>query len=133
MRICINRRQSGGIDASGGTLTGALYTFRDPELPLEAANKRYVDGLFNNLSGNSFLTGRVDPSVLPAMAGDLTSQAGSNNLTLNNSGVSPGWYTKVTVNSKGIVTNGHSVATSDLPNIFGIPSMVRKASQALFQ
>ncbi len=38
-------------------------------------------------------------------------------LTLANSGVAPGTYTKVTVNEKGLVTYGDSLAKGDLPTI----------------
>lgn len=48
--------------------------------------------------------------------GDVTGSGnGSIALTLANSGVTAGTFTKVTVNTKGIVTTGSQLAASDIP------------------
>lgn len=53
-------------------------------------------------------------------AAPLTSTGGSTPvISLNNSGVIAGTYTKVTVDSKGIVTTGGNIASGDVPNLSG--------------
>ncbi len=52
------------------------------------------------------------------VTGDVTgSGSGSINLTLANTGVSAGTYPKVTVDSKGRVTAGASLAAADIPSL----------------
>lgn len=58
------------------------------------------------LDASSISTGTLNSVLFPAFSGDVSSNSGSTNLTLNNSGVSAGNYTKVTVDLKGRVIAG---------------------------
>lgn len=69
-----------------------------------------------SLDTNTYLTGNQTISV----SGDASgSGATSISLTLANSGVAAGTYTKVTVDAKGRVTTGASLASADLPTYTG--------------
>ena len=68
----------------------------------------------SNISSGTLPAGR-----LPAFTGDATSTAGTSALTLANSGVSIGTYTKVTVDVKGRVTVGANLASSDVTTALG--------------
>ena len=69
-----------------------------------------------SLDTNTYLTGNQTITV----SGDATgSGATSVALTLANSGVTTGTYTKVTVDAKGRVTTGASLASADLPTYTG--------------
>ena len=59
----------------------------------------------------SSLTGSIAGTQLCAFIGDATSVAGTNTLTLVNSGVTASTYTSVTVNAKGLVTAGTNPTT----------------------
>lgn len=62
------------------------------------------------------------PSGSLTFTGDVTGSGttgSSTALTLANSGVSAGTYTKVTVNAKGLVTTGASLASSDVTTALG--------------
>jgi hypothetical protein len=64
-------------------------------------------------------SGTLAAARLPAFSGDATSTAGTSSLTLANSGVTAGTYTKVTVDAKGRVTVGASLVSADLPTYTG--------------
>ena len=110
-------QSQGGLDASGGTLTGPLMLSRDPQVPLEAATKRYIDNNIQALNAGNIVTGTLPIARLPAFSGDVTSEAGQNTMNLSNTGVTPGEYGKVVVDAKGRVTNGTGVGSTDIPNI----------------
>jgi phage-related tail fiber protein len=61
------------------------------------------------LPATAITSGSLAKERLPAFEGDVTSTVGTNTLTLNNSGVLAGTYSKVTVNSKGLVTVGTAI------------------------
>ena len=68
---------------------------------------KWVNWTPNYITGNQTIT----------VSGDATgSGTTSINLTLANSGVTAGTYTKVTVDAKGRVTSGTTLLTSDLPS-----------------
>ena len=46
-------QSQGGLDNAGGTLSGPLMLSRDPQVPMEAATKRYVDTTLSNLSASN--------------------------------------------------------------------------------
>lgn len=110
-------QSQGGLDASGGTLTGPLMLPRDPQLPLEAATKRYIDNNLQALNAGNIVTGTLPITRLPAFSGDVVSEAGQNTMSLSNTGVTAGEYGKVVVDAKGRVTNGTGVGNIDIPNI----------------
>jgi hypothetical protein len=71
----------GGISSSGGTMTGPLILCCDPTVPMEAADKHYVDetlALAVPLAGGS-MTGELDT---PAVNGVQSPVAGSSQTTL---------------------------------------------------
>jgi hypothetical protein len=110
-------QSQGGLDASGGTLSGPLMLSRDPQVPLEAATKRYIDNGVQALNASNIVAGTLPITRLPAFSGDVTSEAGQNTMNLSNTGVTAGEYGKVVVDAKGRVTNGTGVGNTDIPNI----------------
>jgi len=64
-------------------------------------------------------SGTLAAARLPAFGGDLTSVSGSANLTLVNSGVTSGTYSKVSVNAKGLVTAGAQLTASEVTTALG--------------
>ena len=108
-------QSQGGLDSSGGTLTGPLMLSRHPQLPMEAATKQYVDQGVQNLNAGSFTTGTLPIARLPVMGGDVTSEAGSNLMSLVPTGVTPGEYARITVNAKGRVIGTGIISANDLP------------------
>ncbi|MGZ3774084.1 MAG: hypothetical protein ACXVCN_10235, partial [Bdellovibrio sp.] len=78
----------------------------------------------------SQLTGILAAAQLPAFIGDVTSSAGSNALTLANSGATAGTYSKVTVDAKGRVTAGANIGSSDVTTALGY-TPVNKAGDTM--
>jgi len=54
-------------------------------------------------------------TTIPTLSGDVTNNG--NTVTLKNSGVTAGTYTKVTVNAKGLVTSGSNLSVNDIPSL----------------
>ncbi len=69
--------------------------------------------------GSASATGTLAIARLPSFTGDATIAAASNTITLANSGVGAGTYTKVTVDSKGRVTSGAQLTNSDVTTALG--------------
>lgn len=105
------------ITSEGAVLSGPLSLHANPTLPLEASTKNYVDLAKNSVSASNITTGTLGINRLPAFTGDFTSASGTNILTLGNSGVVAGTYSKVTVDAKGRVTGASSLTESDIPNL----------------
>ena len=85
------------------TTTGANATYvklSDPDT--ESTNNKGAINGYAGLDANKLLS----PTNIPAFTGDATTTAGSTALTLIASGVAAGDYNKVTVDTKGRVTNG---------------------------
>jgi hypothetical protein len=77
---------------------------------------KYPDGTTQTTAATGTNTG--DQTI--TLTGDVTgSGTGSFATTLANSGVTAGTYTKVTVDAKGRVTTGASLASGDLPTYTG--------------
>jgi len=109
-------QSQGGLDNAGGTLSGPLMLSRDPQVPMEAATKRYVDTALSNLSASNVVSGTLPIARLPAFSGDVTSDVGGNNIVLSNTGITVGEYGKIVVDAKGRATNGTGLGNSDIPN-----------------
>ena len=107
-------RWDGSSWASANALTASDVTGALTYTPENVANKGQNSG-YAGLDASA----RLVVSQLPAFTGDATSAAGSDALTLANSGVGAGTYTKVTVDAKGRVTGGSSLASGDLPTYSG--------------
>ncbi|WP_409478176.1 tail fiber domain-containing protein [Pseudobdellovibrio sp. HCB154] len=69
--------------------------------------------------GSASATGTLAIARLPSFTGDATIAAASNTITLANSGVDAGTYTKVMVDSKGRVTSGTQLTNSDVTTALG--------------
>lgn len=120
MRAIIYKRGGydlGVIGETGGETAGEVLLIGDPTVALEASTKNYVDNKLLSLSMSDFNVGTVDPLHVPAFSGSLLKGAGSSVLTISDSGVSPGTYTKVLVNNKGIIYDSSALAESDIPNL----------------
>jgi len=104
-----------GLSLNGGNISGVLILAGNPSQPLEAVPKQYADNKYNSLNASNFTSGILNSARLPAFNGDLISTEGSNVLTLSETGVIPGSYGKVTVNSKGRITAGGDLTDSDIP------------------
>lgn len=105
-----------GTGSTGGTTTLTLATVN---ANIGTFNNVTVNakGLVTAASNVAYLTGNQTITF----TGDATgSGATSVALTLANSGVTAGTYTKVTVDAKGRVTTGASLASADLPTYTGM-------------
>ena len=111
----LNGYSSQAIDKNGGVLTLPLLLVNStPTLPLEAASKQYVDSLIDNIDA-SRITGVFQAARLPALNGADVTSSGGGVLTLSDTGVVAGTYTKVNVDSKGRVTGGSQLTAGDIP------------------
>ncbi|MBK9322588.1 MAG: hypothetical protein IPM97_06480 [Bdellovibrionaceae bacterium] len=127
---------SAGADF-GIASAGSQHTFN---LPTASASNRgalssadwstFNNKMSNSLSSGSFWVGNSGNAATPiTMSGDATmSNAGV--LTLATSGVTAGTYSKVTVDGKGRVTVGSSIASSDITAALGF-TPVNKAGDVM--
>lgn len=106
-----------GVNMAFIKLTSPLILSADPTLPNHPATKQYVDDKASNIDAAGFSAGLLNVMRLPALTGDVTMEAGSGNLVLSVTGVAPGTYTKVTLNTSGRITNGSQLGADDMPNI----------------
>jgi len=106
-----------GFTVVGGVLTTPLILSRNPLEDLEAATKQYVDLKSSSIRAETITSGTLEVDRFPSFTGDVVSEAGSGVIELNLTGVTPGVYTKVTVNSKGRVTVGGFIDEIDIPNL----------------
>jgi hypothetical protein len=86
------------------------------------ANGKLPASITGNADGNAATASKLQTARTISLSGDVTGSAsfdGSANATISatlaNSGVTPGTYPKVTVDSKGRVTAGQSLSPSDVP------------------
>lgn len=80
--------------------------------------KSQVDALASNFTPSELnQTVPMNASGLPGYTGDFSNAPGSSVFTMNNSGVTPGTYPKVSVNARGIIVDGGPLTPGDLPNI----------------
>ena len=97
------------ISALGGLSDVTLTTPADGQLLryTGGGTNKWVNWTPNYITGNQTIT----------VSGDATGSGSTSiSLTLANSGVSAGTYTKVTVDAKGRVTTGGTLSTGDLPS-----------------
>jgi N-acetylneuraminic acid mutarotase len=105
------------LTSNGGSVSGYLVLSRNPIEALEAATKNYVDIKFTNIDSSQITSGIFSPTLFPTFTGDITKASSSDFIELNNSTVSPGQYTKVTIDDRGIVTGGTTLSSSDIPDL----------------
>jgi N-acetylneuraminic acid mutarotase len=127
----VDNKDATKLNKAGDTMSGALILYADPSVPNEATTKNYVDNLLANIDISTITTGTLNTSVLPAFNGDVYSSAGTSILTLSVTGVTPGVYSKVTVDAKGRITFGDTIQTSDLPPVDWNTSIINKPTTAL--
>jgi hypothetical protein len=128
------------LSRGGGTMTGKITLDSDPSADLHAVPRQYVTAYAQpidadltaiaSLSGtglarrtgtntwtldaNAYLTGNQSISL----SGDASgSGATSIAVTLANTGVNAGTYTKLTVDSKGRATSGTTLSAGDIPTL----------------
>lgn len=107
----------GGYTMPGMTLTGPLLVTVTPTAGNHPVNKQYVDTASTELNAGNVAAGTLAAAHLPEYTGDISKFVGNTNITLHETGISPGEYTKVTVNSKGIITSGSVMSDTDLPDL----------------
>jgi hypothetical protein len=127
----VNELRNGNIQ---GTLTTDGSVFRvqvdtpDPvELTLDANGDLTISGnLIADVTGNADSATILQTTRSISLTGDATwsvnfngSQNVTGALTLANSGVTSGTYTKLTVDSKGRVTSGTSLSSGDVTTALG--------------
>ena len=112
-----NSNNSNNNTINGMTLNGPLYINGDFSNDFAAIPKFFVDNALLSLNADNITTGIMPIERFPAFSGDIVKSPGSAVINLNNSGVTPGTYTKVTVNSKGLIISGTNITESDIPNI----------------
>lgn len=100
-----NKTFTGSVDLTGATATAATQTSSDSSTKL--ATTAFV-------KAQNYLTGNQNISFTGDATGSGTTSV---TLTLANTGVSAATYTKVTVNTKGLVTAGASLEASDIPTL----------------
>jgi hypothetical protein len=83
------------VNKAGDSMLGSLLLSADPTLPLGATTKEYVDARVASLSVTSVFTGDASGTGIASVY-----------LTLANSGVTPGTYNSVLVDTKGRVIKG---------------------------
>lgn len=94
-----------------------LVLHADPVELNHAVTKRYVDNKKTSLTAQSFTTGILPVGRLPSLTGDMSSTQGTGVVSLSPTGVTPGSYPKVTIDSAGRVVSGLTVSSSDIPSI----------------
>lgn len=104
-----------GITEQGGEIPLALTLAQNPVQPLEAATKAYVDFMATNIDAAK-ITGIFPLGRLPIFDGVDVYSTGMGVFTLRNTTVSPGTYTKVTVDVKGRVTAGGNITEAEIPS-----------------
>nr|MDD2819526.1 hypothetical protein [Candidatus Nanopelagicales bacterium] len=107
----------GVIYIPGATITTPIRLSRLPLLENEAASKSYVDSAVQNLNVSRLSDQALAVSNLPAIGGHFYSLPGTNLTMYQPTGVTPGWMSSVTVNSRGQVISGTDLIAEDFPNL----------------
>lgn len=130
---------SGTVTLTGDVLgsgTGTVPTSVATVGGANASNIALVANAFANPNAANTVpklssAGRLVPSVSSGATGDVTAPAGSIVFTLSASGVTPGTYPKVTVDSKGRVTAGSSLVIADIPTGYDYNNLINKPPNTL--
>lgn len=107
---------SRGFDLNSGSIPLPLRLITPPTVSMEAVTRGYVEQSTSNLNADN-IVGVFNSGRLPAFTGSEISSAGGGVFTLAPTGVTPGAYGKVTVDSKGRVTGGSALISSDIPTL----------------
>ena len=85
-------------------------------IPMASAGASVTAGLISNADYQAFSAKQSAGSYLSALTGDVTATGpGSGSATLSDTGVTPGTYSKVSVDSKGRVRSADSLVAADIP------------------
>lgn len=107
----------GTTSSSGMIVTGFIYLRADPVDRLEATTKQYVDLLVSTIRSSIITSGIFNKTRLPAFVGQVTSETGSNVLTLPSLGIVEGNYSKITVGTNGFINTVSDLTLNDIPNL----------------
>lgn len=108
---------SSGFSTRGGTLTSSLTLARNPQGPLEAATKGYIDTAITSIAATALDAGALSVERFPAFSGDVVKVNGGDQVNLANSGVTAGSYGKVNVDAKGRITAAYALSSDDIPSL----------------
>ena len=109
------------MDAKGRVTTGASLASADlPTYTGTLTSSQVTTALGYTPYNSSNPSGYISGNQTITLNGDLSGSGTTTiSATLANSGVTAGTYTKVTVDAKGRVTSGASLASGDLPTYTG--------------
>lgn len=115
-----NTLTSSSSNTINTTGTGNIVDFK-----VNNTTKSSIDNN-GNFTGNAATASKLQTARTISISGDITGSTtfdGSNNVSINstlaNSGVTAGTYSKVTVDSKGRVTSGSNITSSDITGTLG--------------
>lgn len=95
---------------------GPLLLHANPVHALHAAPKQYVDSVFvSNLNASNITSGVLQEGTIPSFLGDFENNPGETSFSLKTSAIPEATYTKVIVNSKGLVVGASDLEVGDLP------------------
>lgn len=119
LNIPINALKStgNGFNTRGGTLTSSLYLSRNPQFPLEAATKSYIDTAVTSINAAAVDAGILSEERFPLFTGDVAKIIGGAQIALSETGVVPGSYAKINVDEKGRVKVAYSLSADDIPGL----------------
>lgn len=109
---------SQGLTSPGFHAQGPVILQTNPTLDNHASTKQYVDNKSMGLSASG-LTGSTPLSfdTLMNISGDITFVDNNGTVGFTNNAVSNGWYSRVQVNLKGVVTGVNPLNYTDIPDI----------------
>lgn len=100
-----NKTFTGSVDLTGSTATATTQTSSDNSTKL--ATTAFV-------KAQNYITGNQSISFTGDASGSGTTSV---TLTLANTGITGGTYTKLTINAKGLATAGTTLEASDIPTL----------------
>lgn len=105
------------MSGPGGTMLGPVFLLADATDPMHAVTRQYVLEKAANLSLADIETGSISIANFPGVVGDVQSNPGQGVTSLTPTGVTPGTYSRVTVNAKGLVTAADNTLGDEAPNL----------------
>ena len=125
----VNKRHTQNTDTtltgSGANTINTTGTGNIVDFKVNGSTKSSIDNN-GNFTGNAATASKLQTARTISISGDITGSTtfdGSNNVSINttlaNSGVTAGTYSKVTVDSKGRVTSGSNITSSDITGTLG--------------
>lgn len=106
-----------GFSTKGGTLTSSLILARDPQLPLEAVTKGYIDNRVVSISAPNIDTGVFSVERFPQFVGDISKGVGAQEVNLSPTGVTAGVALKVNIAATGRITASYALSADDIPSL----------------